>query len=120
MDVMPGYELTELWMTEDGMPKKGIWDCFYYAGEGKDKNGCKPHIKCRKGLMQLVFLDEDEIMTEQEREEGKTIVPVGPQYVQANVGTFIGYLAFNEEDFKAHQEKSAGKKKDEDGKKKKR
>lgn len=54
MDCMPGYELTELWMTESGMPKKGIWDCTYYAGEGRDLNGCKPHIKCRKGLLQLV------------------------------------------------------------------
>jgi Ran GTPase-activating protein (RanGAP) involved in mRNA processing and transport len=87
MDCMPGYELTELWMTEDGMPKKGIWDCSYYAGEGKDKNGCKPAIKCRKGLLQLVFLEEDEMMTEEEREkQEKKIVPVGPSYVSANMG----------------------------------
>ncbi len=54
MDCMPGYELTELWMTEDGLPKKGLWDATYYAGEGKLKKGCKPAIKARKALLQLV------------------------------------------------------------------
>jgi hypothetical protein len=85
MDCMPGYELTELWMTEDGMPKKRICDCSYYAGEGKDKNGCKPAIKCRKGLLQLVFLEEDEMMTEEEREHRKRrlfpwVLPMSLEY----------------------------------------
>jgi hypothetical protein len=119
MDCMPGYEVTELWMTEAGMPKKGIWDCTYYAGEGKELKGCKPHIKCRKGMLQLTFLEEDEIMTEEDREKEKKIFPIiGSQYISANMGTFIGYLAYNEEDFKAYQEKK-GNSSSSDTKKKK-
>ena len=29
MDPMPGYEITELWMTEDGLPKKGSFFYIY-------------------------------------------------------------------------------------------
>ena len=55
MASMPGYELTEPWLTEDGLPKKGVWDVVYYAGEGKLKNGCKPMPKLRRSLLQLVM-----------------------------------------------------------------
>lgn len=54
MASMPGYELTEPWLTEEGLPKKGIWDVVYYAGEGKLKLGCKPLPKLRRSLLQLV------------------------------------------------------------------
>ena len=54
MASMPGYELTEPWLTEDGLPRKGIWDVVYYAGEGKGKHGCKPMPKLRRSLLQLV------------------------------------------------------------------
>ena len=54
MAPMPGYELTEPWLTEDGLPKKGIWDVVYYAGAGKGKHGCKPMPKLRRALLQLV------------------------------------------------------------------
>lgn len=56
MDPMPGFELTEPWMTEEGMPKKGVWNATYYAGEGKGKGGCKPSVKFRKALLNLVRL----------------------------------------------------------------
>ena len=49
-----GYELTELWLTEEGLPRKGIWDVVYYAGEGKGKTGCKPIPKLRRAMLQLV------------------------------------------------------------------
>ena len=54
MASMPGYELTEPWLTEEGLPKKGIWDVVYYAGEGKGEKGCKPMPKLRRSLLQLV------------------------------------------------------------------
>jgi hypothetical protein len=54
MASMPGYELTEPWLTEDGLPKKGIWDVVYFAGGGKGLNGCKPMPKLRRSLLQLV------------------------------------------------------------------
>ncbi|KAJ1440294.1 hypothetical protein B484DRAFT_151531 [Ochromonadaceae sp. CCMP2298] len=37
MQSMPGWELTEPWLTEEGLPKKGVWDVTYYAGEGTNK-----------------------------------------------------------------------------------
>jgi hypothetical protein len=54
MPPMPGYELTEPWLTEEGLPKKGIWDVVYYAGGGHGRNGCKPMPKLRRALLQLV------------------------------------------------------------------
>jgi len=57
MASMPGYELTEPWLTEEGLPKKGIWDVVYYAGEGKGEKGCKPMPKLRRALLQLVICD---------------------------------------------------------------
>ena len=54
MASMPGYEPTEPWLTEEGLPKKGIWDVVYYAGEGKGEKGCKPMPKLRRALLQLV------------------------------------------------------------------
>jgi hypothetical protein len=54
MSPMPGYELTEPWLTEEGLPKKGIWDVVYYAGGGHGRNGCKPMPKLRRALLQLV------------------------------------------------------------------
>jgi len=49
-----GYELTEPWMTEDGLPRKGLWNVMYYSGEGQCKKGCKPMVKLRRSMMQLV------------------------------------------------------------------
>ena len=54
MDPMPGYEVTEPWLTEEGLPQKGIWDIEYYAGEGKCLNKCKAAVKFRKSLLQMV------------------------------------------------------------------
>jgi hypothetical protein len=56
MASMPGYELTEPWLTEAGLPTKGVWDVVYYAGEGKGKNGCKPMPKLRRAMLQLVCM----------------------------------------------------------------
>lgn len=51
---LSGYELTELWLTEDGLPNKGLWVATYYSGEGRNKRNCKPVTKFRKALCQLV------------------------------------------------------------------
>lgn len=56
MDPMPGYELTEPWLTEEGLPSRGLWNVTYYSGEGKGKKGCKAVVKLRKSMLQLVSL----------------------------------------------------------------
>jgi hypothetical protein len=33
MDPMPGFELTEPWLTENGLPVKGLFEMFYYSGQ---------------------------------------------------------------------------------------
>ena len=56
MDNMPGFELTVPWMTEEGLPKNGLLNAYYYGGEGTEKKGCKPNIILRRAMTQLVFL----------------------------------------------------------------
>eukprot|EP00981_Chlorochromonas_danica_P004264 scaffold859_cov234-Ochromonas_danica.AAC.13 len=108
MDCMPGYELTELWMTEDGLPNKGIWAATYYAGEGKNKGGCKPMVKFRKALLQLVLIDEEDLLPDNAQADDADSLTalnrqqlVGPAVIASNPGVWIGYLAYNESDFKA-------------------
>jgi len=85
---MPGYELTELWLTEEGLPKKGIWDVTYYAGEGKGLKECKPMVKFRKSLLQLVLIEECEVVTDADRDdaEKRSNVMIGPAFITANPG----------------------------------
>ena len=54
MESMPGWQLTQPWLTEEGMPMRGLVNITYYSGEGKNKNGCKPYVAFRKSLLNLV------------------------------------------------------------------
>lgn len=56
MESMPGWELTQPWLTEEGMPMRGLLNVTYYSGEGKGKKGCKPYVIFRKALLNLVSL----------------------------------------------------------------
>eukprot|EP01038_Epipyxis_sp_PR26KG_P005119 gene5119-7131_t len=67
MESMPGWELTQPWLTEDGMPKRGLLNITYYSGEGKHLNGCKPYVIFRKSLLNLVLISEDEVVGEDVR-----------------------------------------------------
>lgn len=83
-------------MTEEGMPKKGVIDCTYYAGEGKCKNGCKPHVKFRKALLQLVLIEEEEIISELDRDNEKEVTLVGISYIQSsNTSMFVWISLFH-------------------------
>ncbi len=52
--VIPGWELTESWMTADDMPQCGFLYCNYYSGEGKNIKGCASDEPLRKALLHLV------------------------------------------------------------------
>ncbi len=54
MESMPGWQLTQPWLTEEGMPMRGLVNITYFSGEGKNKNGCKPYVSFRKSLLNLV------------------------------------------------------------------
>lgn len=53
-DPVPGWMLTQPWLSEEGLPNRGILDITYYSGEGIHKNGCVPVTKFRKSLLYLV------------------------------------------------------------------
>ena len=110
---MPGFELTELWMTEAGVPTKGIWYGTYYSGEGMFKNGCKPTIKTRKALLQKVLINEEEHVEEDSdllvrnnpnavSGRRNALLP-GEQCMLNNLGVWFGYLSYDEAKFKEFQ-----------------
>jgi Ran GTPase-activating protein (RanGAP) involved in mRNA processing and transport len=51
---IPGWELTKLWLTEEGMLQKGFLVVTYYSGEGQHRRGCCPNVPFRKSLLHLV------------------------------------------------------------------
>lgn len=59
---LPGWELTKLWLSDEGLPKKGILLVQYYSGDGVGKNGCAPVIPCRRSLLSMVFVSEDDMI----------------------------------------------------------
>ncbi len=107
MDYMPGYELTELWMTENGLPKKGFWVTTYFSGGGKNSKGCKPVAKFRKALLQLVLIDEEEVTREKSRDDNFVLPLVGPNVILANPNHWVCYLAYNEADAKVYEDRKA-------------
>lgn len=64
-DPMPGWEVTEPWLTEDGVPYRGICSFTYYSGENQGKRGCKPMKNTRYALMQMVLIDEEDEVVEE-------------------------------------------------------
>ncbi len=88
---MPGWELTTPWLTEDGMPCRGVLTLNYYSGAGKGLKGCSPHVPFRKSLLHLVLIEEHEIVEEGFRDRPPTNL-VGDSYVYSNPGRWKQYL----------------------------
>ena len=88
---MPGWELTTPWLTEDGMPCRGVLTLNYYSGAGKGLKGCSPHVPFRKSLLHLVLIEEHEIVEEGFRDRPPTNL-VGDSYVYNNPGRWKQYL----------------------------
>ena len=57
-----GFVVTEPWMTEEGMPDKGILTLTYYSGEGEGKKGCSPHAQTRRALLALTLVSESDYL----------------------------------------------------------
>lgn len=51
---IPSWVLTKMWMSEEGMPARGLLDLTYYSGEGARLRGCQPIIPYRKSLLFMV------------------------------------------------------------------
>ena len=61
---MPGWNLTQPWLTEEGLPTRGIISVEYYSGDCKFLRGCRPLVPFRKSLLALFLVDEDELVEE--------------------------------------------------------
>lgn len=64
LDPTPGWDVTESWMTDDGLYTHGYFCFTYYSGEGRNKFGCIPNMVLRRALLQLVLIDENEVIDE--------------------------------------------------------
>jgi hypothetical protein len=58
-------------MTDEGMPNHGILFLIYFSGECKRLQGCKPDIKSRKSLLNLVLIREKELFDFEDTTERK-------------------------------------------------
>jgi len=58
---MPGWTLTKVWYTENGMPKQGILQLKMSSGEGMYQNRCTPDITLRQQLLLLTLVDITDI-----------------------------------------------------------
>jgi hypothetical protein len=50
-----GWEVTQPWMQEDGVLKKGLFVYDYYTGEGKGLNGARADLNWRHSMLKLVL-----------------------------------------------------------------
>eukprot|EP00981_Chlorochromonas_danica_P010026 scaffold2924_cov165-Ochromonas_danica.AAC.13 len=93
IDPIPGWDVTEPWMTESGMSAHGYFAFTYYSGEGKNKNGCIPDVFLRKALTALVLLNENEVYAE---DEGMPDVLVNTPAIHYNNNrdVWVNYLGF--------------------------
>lgn len=55
---MPGWCLTENWLKNGTMSKKGIVTLRYYCGDGEGNYGCRASITYRKALCYMTLIDE--------------------------------------------------------------
>jgi Ran GTPase-activating protein (RanGAP) involved in mRNA processing and transport len=58
----PGWEINSLWMTEDGMQRKGFLSYNYYTGEGKNLCGCKADLRWRTAMLHSVLASESDVL----------------------------------------------------------
>ena len=53
--IFSGFELTVPWLTEEGLPQKGIFNVYYFGiDHGKKKTNFQAAVKLRKSMLYLV------------------------------------------------------------------
>ena len=85
---MGGFVITEPWMTEEGLPDKGVLTLTYYSGEGEGKKGCSPHVQTRHALLALTLTSEADYLCggEEGRAAAAAAAAVGDGVVSASAG----------------------------------
>lgn len=92
MDYIPGWELTDSWMSEEGMPIHGKLVFTYYSGEGKGKFGCLPDVFVRKALCAMVLVDENDVIDEEDSVPD-VLVNTAEKHYARNKDVWISYLS---------------------------
>jgi hypothetical protein len=59
---MPGWGLTENWLKNGTISKKGIVTLRYYCGDGEGNYGCRASITYRKALCYMTLIDEGDFI----------------------------------------------------------
>lgn len=62
----PGWQLTDVWLTPDGMPKKGLLSFEFFAGDALNMFGCLLNRKLRGLLSALTLVDHRNLAVEYE------------------------------------------------------
>jgi len=96
MDPHPGWTVSQGWLTDDGMAKKGVLSFTYYSGEGKGLRGCESVVAMRKALLNLVSVDEKDIQQDSSGEVSNSntensLLP-GEQYLINNKDRWMHYF----------------------------
>ncbi len=92
MDSMPGYQLTEPWLSDVGMPFRGVWNTVYFT----TKTGAA--YRLRKAMLNLTLISETDLVEESDRSKALENPPsIGEKYVTNNTPLFSTYLAYHNE-----------------------
>jgi hypothetical protein len=92
MDPMPGWELTQMWMTDEGMPSRGFLKITYFSGATKNLKGCCPFVNYRLGLLHAVLINEGDYMEEEARGRRSLKNLSGDQNAVSNVNVWKTYV----------------------------
>eukprot|EP01036_Dinobryon_divergens_P030051 gene30051-39243_t len=60
----PGWDLSVVWFTEEGLPKKGVLTVDIFAGDGMNMNGGQVDRTLRSALCSLVLAGERDLAVE--------------------------------------------------------
>lgn len=69
---VPGWDLNRTWLSEDGLPKKGLLSFEMFAGNGLRLQGCCVDLKLRQTLSALSLVAQRNYVAEIERQEQLT------------------------------------------------
>jgi len=62
---MPGWEVSVVWLTEEGLPRFGKLTSTYFSGNGLNEDGCVPDVLLRHKLCSIVLIRSSDIRPEQ-------------------------------------------------------
>lgn len=85
-DDLSGWVLLAPWVSEDGMPHRGVMYLDYYSGEGIELHGCVANVPFRKSLLALVYASETAIEKDSSLDRTAPIDDPSPRGEEKTVG----------------------------------